>query len=441
MTTRQESERRHRDEHTGQDHVVAQRTPAQQRHIGALVDGKARSGHEEEARSGLSRRGVPVAEGPSVMSGEGHHQRRQPGGDVGQNRVEAPLTDQPNHARPVCRGGGRSDDDKTTDPAGRRRAQRLGGEGGRLIGVHEPAQHSAARVLCICADDFGLRDGVNEAILALLDAARVQAVSCMVGGKAWPRGAAELRQRDRQSFEAGLHLDLTDSPLLPGSRRRLSYLIFASMAQLIHRQALRREIDAQLDAFELGLGRVPAYVDGHQHVHQLPVVRGELLDALRKRYGPAQPWIRSTLAIQGAAWTPPKALWIERLGGRGLMAMADRQGLRHNRRLLGVYDFRGGETRYRALLGEWLQAARDGDLLMCHPCIGADSGDGIAAARQNEFNVLSGPSFASMLKTERLALQPLGRWLDRRDQLSPLGHAVHAATSSTSVPTRHLRLH
>jgi predicted glycoside hydrolase/deacetylase ChbG (UPF0249 family) len=265
--------------------------------------------------------------------------------------------------------------------------------------------------LCICADDFGLRDGVNEAILALLDAGRIQAVSCMVGGKAWLAGAQALRKRDQCGFDAGLHLDLTDSPLLPGSRRHLGHLIFTSMIRLIHREALRREIGAQLDAFESGFGCAPAYVDGHQHVHQLPLVRDALLEALRDRYGEALPWLRSTRAVQGAGWTSAKALLIESLGGRALMTMADRQGFQHNQRLLGVYDFRGGEMRYRALLGEWLQAARGADLLMCHPGIGADELDSIAAARQAEFAVLADPALPARLQAEGLTLQPLSSWI------------------------------
>jgi predicted glycoside hydrolase/deacetylase ChbG (UPF0249 family) len=315
------------------------------------------------------------------------------------------------YAGPVSRRGGAADDDEATDTAHGRCDQWSRNDGWGVVGLHLPAQHSVAKVLCICADDFGLRGGVNEAILALLDAGRIQAVSCMVGGKAWLEGAQALRNRDRRCFDAGLHLDLTDSPLLPGSRHHLSHLIVASMTQMIHREALRREIDAQLDAFEAGLGCAPAYVDGHQHVHQLSLVREALLAALTDRYGEVLPWLRSTRTVRGAAWTSPKALLIEYLGGGALMAMAVRQGFQHNARLLGVYDFRGGEARYRALLGEWLQAARSGDLMMCHPGTGSDDFDRIAAARHAEFTVLADPLFAIHLRPGELMLLPMSRWL------------------------------
>jgi predicted glycoside hydrolase/deacetylase ChbG (UPF0249 family) len=311
----------------------------------------------------------------------------------------------------VGRRSSAADDDESTDPPGSRRDGPGAVDGGDWIGIHGHEQDTAARVLCICADDFGLRDGVNEAILALLDARRIQAISCMVGGKAWLRGVAELRTRDRKCFDAGLHLDLTESPMLPGSRGGLSQLILSSMTQLLPRQPLRLEIDAQLDAFEDGLGCAPAHIDGHRHVHQLPVVRDELLAALDERYGAALPWIRSTRPARGTAWPTPKAVLIELLGGSSFRAMADKRGFRLNGRLLGVYDFHGGEARYLALMREWLQVARSGDLLMCHPGAGSDALDSIAAARRTEFAVLAGPAFAAMLNAEGITLQPVSHGL------------------------------
>lgn len=269
--------------------------------------------------------------------------------------------------------------------------------------VAEP--HGAERVICICADDFGLREGVNEAILTLLDAGRVQAVSCMVGGLSWRLGAAALRRRDPDHFDAGLHLDLTERPLLQASRQPLSRLVLASMMRWSDARALRREVNAQLDAFEDAFGAPPAYVDGHQHVHQLPVVREALISALTDRYGPRLPWVRSTLPGQPS----PKARLIRLLGGGRFLTAAGSQGFRHNERLLGVYDFRGGAPRYRALLSEWLSVAHSGDLLMCHPGIGADDLDGIAAARRAEFTVLADPAFAALLRAQGITLRPACR--------------------------------
>src|SRR5678816_751997 len=141
------------------------------------------------------------------------------------------------------------------------------------------------------------------------------------------------------------------------------------------------EVRAQLDAFEDALGRGPDFVDGHQHVHQLPVVRDALLDELSRRYRSALPWLRSTRAAHGwprpsaSAWRDAaKARVVAALGGPGLAKRARLRGFAQNRRLCGVYDFSADEERFLTRLDGWLEACRTGDLLMCHPS-GTRDGD------------------------------------------------------------------
>ena len=43
------------------------------------------------------------------------------------------------------------------------------------------------KALILCADDFGLTDGISEAILDLAASGRVSAVSCMVEGEAFDK--------------------------------------------------------------------------------------------------------------------------------------------------------------------------------------------------------------------------------------------------------------
>jgi predicted glycoside hydrolase/deacetylase ChbG (UPF0249 family) len=228
----------------------------------------------------------------------------------------------------------------------------------------------------------------------------------MVGGPAWRTGVPELRRLDAGQIDLGLHLDLTECPVLAGSRRGLRELIVASGLQRLDTGALRAEIRAQLDGFDQALGHAPAFVDGHQHVHQLPMVRRELLAELGRRYGAARPWLRSTRRARGAG-PAGKAVLIEILGARGLAALARRQGHAQNRHLLGVYDFSGGADRYRTLLAGWLAGAEDGDLLMCHPSRAADPADPIGRARQAEFEVVGSPGFGAQLQAAGLELAPM----------------------------------
>ncbi len=284
------------------------------------------------------------------------------------------------------------------------------------------------RRLCITIDDFGLHEGINRSALQLVRAGRAQAVGCMVGAPAWLAGARALRALDPEQADIGLHLDLTEWPLSPMGPQPLRRLIGACLLRGADTRALRQQIRLQLDRFEDAMDRSPAYVDGHQHVHQLPRVRAELLDELAARSQGGRPWLRSTLsaALPGPlpqpGWRARFKPWvIQQLGGHALTRMAERGGYRRNARLLGVYDFQGGEARYAQWLALWLRASRDGDLLMCHPAMAIADGcghgvhaDPIAAARLAEFSVLSGDTFGRQLQKAVVQLQPLSLTLGLR---------------------------
>ena len=232
----------------------------------------------------------------------------------------------------------------------------------------------------------------------------VHAIACMVGGAAWRAGAAAMRRQDPDRIDIGLHLDLTECPLPPASPRGLATLIGASLARRLDHGSLLSQVRAQLDAFEQALGRAPAFVDGHQHVHQLPGVRDALIEELDRR-GPApRPWLRSTRRPRGAAGRGPrdwreiaKPWLIEALGACGLAGLAGPRGYPQNHHLLGIYGFQGGAPHYRELLRDWLRCAADGDLLLCHPSLEGPRSDTLLEARRAEFAVLASAEFATML--------------------------------------------
>ena len=263
--------------------------------------------------------------------------------------------------------------------------------------------------LAVCVDDYGLHAGVNLAAIALAGAGRVSAISAMVGAPAWAEGVAALRALPPQEVDVGLHLDLTEHPLDPTVRRPLpQWLLGAALLPRL-RSAVRREIDAQLDAFEQGMGRPPAHVDGHRHIHQLPGVREELLAVLAKRYPGQRPWLRNTEAPAAAPWSGGKPRLIAALGAGRLQRLASAQGWVQNRHLLGVWDFGGDERRYLALVRQWLRQARPGDLWMCHPAVFPSPGDPIAAARVVEYEVLASPELGALLREAGVRVLPMSQ--------------------------------
>lgn len=251
--------------------------------------------------------------------------------------------------------------------------------------------------IAICIDDFGLHAAVDDAILALVERGRVSATSCMVGAPAWEQDAPRLKHAFAAGrVDAGLHLDFTEYPLDAGFAKPVGTWMRNSVLRNIDRERVRSEVRAQLDRFEAAMGAAPSHVDGHQHVHQFPIVRDIVVAELAARYAAGErPWLRST---RGAGRWRFKGRVIEAMGASALEELSERNGFRQNRSLLGVYDFQGGADRYRALLGQWLRDAHEGDLLMAHVATGMVPGDEIAGSRVVEWEVFSQNGFDAMLR-------------------------------------------
>lgn len=258
------------------------------------------------------------------------------------------------------------------------------------------------RRIIVCVDDFGLDEAVDASVLQLAQAGRISAAGGLVDGPRWQADAPRLAAL-RGRIGLGLHLNLTES--FPGWRAPFGWnaLVLRACARGLSPPALQAEAGRQLDAFLRAVGAPPDFVDGHRHVHQLPVVREALLRALRERG--LRPWLRCTLPAAGVPGRF-KAGVIGRLGARALQRQAAAQGFAQNRRMVGVYGFTGDAAEHERRLAAWLRCAHDGDLLMCHTALPGPlpPGDPIAAARRVEHQVLSGPGFGRLLAEQGIAL-------------------------------------
>jgi predicted glycoside hydrolase/deacetylase ChbG (UPF0249 family) len=269
---------------------------------------------------------------------------------------------------------------------------------------------TAARRLAVCADDFGQDAGDAEVVARLAAEGRLTAVSCLVGGAAWPAAAARLRALPA-GVARGLHLNFTEGePVSPELRRlwprlpSLPRLVGAAFSGRLPLQAMGVERRAQWDRFVDAVGAAPDFVDGHQHVHHLPGLRAPVVDAAAA----AGVAVRHTGRVAGPGFAVKRGL-IEATGGRALGRELERRGLALNRVLVGVYDFDPGRD-YRRLVQRWLAALpADGALLFCHPGAGTAPGDAIAAARPREAAYLGGPDFAEDLAAAGVSLAPARR--------------------------------
>jgi len=259
--------------------------------------------------------------------------------------------------------------------------------------------------LIVCADDYAQSPAIDAGIIQLIQQNRLSAASCMVLSPRWAEAAKSLTLEIRSKADIGLHLDFTQF----GDAYAHPVLIARSLLRSLPTKGIRLSIHAQLDQFEEALGTAPDYVDGHQHVHQLPQIRDALLAILKQRYGKQLPWIRIAKPPASDGF---KSKIIKLLGANALERKAKTMGFNCSGDLLGVYNFAGDSKVYEKLLATWISAADnslDTPALMCHPAInksGSEINDPIYAARLNEFLVLNSHNFYSLLQTVKLKRKP-----------------------------------
>jgi predicted glycoside hydrolase/deacetylase ChbG (UPF0249 family) len=255
--------------------------------------------------------------------------------------------------------------------------------------------------LILCADDFAQTAAIDQAIILLIKQKRLSAASCMTLSPRWQQAAKLITPSMRKQAAIGLHLDFTHF----GNAYSHPKLILLSSLRLLPKKEIEASITLQLDLFEAELGTKPDYVDGHQHVHQLPQIRDALIRIMQQRYGKNMPWLRVA--------KPPlsegiKGLIIRLLGASALRRKALTANISCTEDLLGVYAFDGDEAAYKARFVQWLKEGqalktKTVPLLMCHPSLGQDclepngidldnlklKEDAIYPARVNEFKVFN----------------------------------------------------
>lgn len=131
------------------------------------------------------------------------------------------------------------------------------------------------RRLIVNADDFGLSQGVNRAILAAHERGIVTSASLMVRRAAAASAAASSTAYPRLSL--GLHLDLGEWQFESGRWEPLYEVVV-----LDDPAAVAAEARHQIQHFRSLVGRNPTHLDSHQHVHCREPIRAIALQLARE---------------------------------------------------------------------------------------------------------------------------------------------------------------
>lgn len=267
--------------------------------------------------------------------------------------------------------------------------------------------HLTEKPIIISADDFAQSEAIDAGIITLIEQEKLSATSCLTLSPRWHQAAKLITANIRMKADIGLHLDFTQF----NKPYPLATLIFLAETRGLPKQHIYLTINQQLDRFEEALGTAPDYVDGHQHVHQLPQIRDALLSTLTQRYHSHLPWIR---IAKPPAQDGLKAFIIGVLGANALAKQAKKLGFKHSCSLLGVYRFAGSSKDYLAYLEKWFTIAAQQTntgipVLMCHPAKQVASsnqvrGDPIYSARINEFEIMNSEHFIALLNQKDLKM-------------------------------------
>lgn len=240
------------------------------------------------------------------------------------------------------------------------------------------------KTIILCADDFGMNAPVSLGILELVRARRLSAVSCMVNLPDFTLFAPELLKLKEQ-VQIGLHFNLTEGPLLSSTHQpfSLTSLLIKSHLHCLNAYMVTAELTAQLEQFIQTMGFYPDFIDGHQHIHQFPIIQQALCDLYVKRLNNQSTYIRSTYPALSLSKYKVKSEIIGWTGGRTLHRALNRLQIPHNAAFAGIYDF-AKETNYRSLFRQWLTLVPDNSLIMCHPGEQSESSDAIRHTRPLE---------------------------------------------------------
>ncbi|MGD9660043.1 MAG: carbohydrate deacetylase [Porticoccaceae bacterium] len=255
------------------------------------------------------------------------------------------------------------------------------------------------KLLIVNADDFGINDAANAAIIECHRMGSVTSTTLMANGPALA-AAVELG-RCNPSLGIGLHFNLTwgepvsdpamVSALVDDKGRFLAREVLAKRSLLgrIPREQLEIELDAQFKRL-LSLGVDVTHVDSHQHVHALGVV------------------FSTVAALCSRESLPMRVPWVAKERGAGLRRRLRRASLaallthstgrwsgsvRWNDALGSVFDLGvvGGslETAHYVAI---LEAAKSGVFeLMVHPVTSASAMKGytrVGAVGEAEYHWL-----------------------------------------------------
>ena len=172
---------------------------------------------------------------------------------------------------------------------------------------------------------------------------------------------------------------------------------------------IEQHLRCQLKLFATHFGRTPDFIDGHQHIQQLPVIRDAIINVYQNEFLDKKPYIRVAMIknIPDIMRKPCviKQLIIHATGASKLKSRLCDLQIPHNTYFSGIYDF-SSTANYGKLFAQFLPKSTETTIIMCHP--GEASLDGLDPIRDSrplELAYLSGKQFSQDLQQAQIKLR------------------------------------
>lgn len=275
------------------------------------------------------------------------------------------------------------------------------------------------KTIVLCADDYGQDLEISQGIINLIKHKRLSAVSCLVTGPEWASAAIELTAFKSQ-VDIGLHFNLTEGQALSQEFIAKYGQNFYSLKQLLQKSysaqldlpTVKAELLAQIENFVSRLGFLPDYIDGHQHIHQFPIIRQALLQVYQQKLMAKKSYIRviqQKIKLTDVIFNYKKIV-IHLFGAAALKNLLQQHDIPHNQSFSGIYDFKSAKNYHKIFPG-FLREIQDGGIIMCHPGL-ASSRDVINKARCAEYEYFLSQQFlldcqAASVRIERMSAKRL----------------------------------
>lgn len=203
--------------------------------------------------------------------------------------------------------------------------------------------------LIINADDFGLCDGVNRAIVKAHSEGVLTSATIMANMP--DAGDAVKRAKQLPNLGVGVHLNLTVgqpitkdsfvSSLLNGDGEFINSPARLAILSLIYpavRNAIRAEFAAQIQSV-INSGIKPTHLDSHKHIHSFPLIFPIVCELAERFKIPAVRWTFEPKELSRMPWPLPSEGGAKRARLVRIMAKINRMqksSLFKTQALLGV---------------------------------------------------------------------------------------------------------